>query len=1774
MKRHISPIRHIWALLLLCMCAPLAFAQQPLPCDITITSDFESQCILPRDKDDFVNEEPETIIACQGSIVTYTAHVNTGAASVTEWNWEVAGGILSSSANIATVEWGSEPQGQISLTIVTDSGSSCSLTINVRLIEKPSILVSTVPSYSELPDGTKVIYVCRGETVEFTDLSSTVNTDIVGYFWDSPFYNRTASSPNFRIENVWHEDQVTHRVYNNCGCFDEEVYFIKVMDGEILDLGCYGTVCQDAVVTYTANNPPCSQYSWYVEGGTIIGAQDRQSVTVQWDNPQNGYGIIGLDGNLCGGNACPSMLSKKIPIIQKGVAVKGQDVVCVDEAVIYSVPLYGSTEYHWSIQPTTGISLYDVNGANQQMVEFHQPGIYHLHVSYKCDFLECGEFSSDTLTIHVKPRLSVTGHDRICINNPCDLTTDPSAAVSWEVQDISNNYLSIHSETSNVLSWTFPHSGKYQVTASHPDYCRPAILIVTVVDAPPAPTINDMDPENPTRACLGSSILLNAVPSNPDYSIVWIPSCESAYPDTISGNEVTISYADTQVCDIYVYNYDRVLGCMSDSHYVHPVTEYFPLPVHLPDTLVVCPGTEIVFDSTEVPYEDGMIYRWNMQQTKQYSASVQGDSVNFPNVRIIVNNQPTPDTSFITLSRSFCPNIEYIDTIYLVVNGADTTHICILGDTVVCEGNSLSFLGVFCSNDSLIDSNYYWRIGDSVISNLNGITYPFNNVGNVDVQLFYRNFDYCSNEEYLSTAIKHINVVPLPTIEGIRLNANNYHVELVPLLDPNRYSFVWSYNGTGTDYSGNYMPYQGYGTYSCTITRQGTPCSRTYSFDYDGGGSATVCDDIGLSVFDMNYCTKELTLSTNHNNLCGATVSWRVGLGRVEHVSYTNPNRHQVTYRLTDVGDYIFHASCNGNPCHAGDIGFTLDFIPDFWIEKKCDSIVIHNNSKYLDGSKLVYLTINSVQIQFPVSQQEYSYQTSSGSYTIALTGYDTPNSISNCIIDNITISNVPNATVSITSPWGDKTCDNTAMNLSVTLNPNIPYQYILWNFGDGSSLQTTNDSVSHTYASGNYILEVSVINEHGCTIRYNQDNTIDSHSDNLSQGFITEDPMCPVCPIISNKTLVFLDNGNTTPHSATYQWRYPLGHLVEYHVNHTDDYYVYVYDTQYHCRVEANRNVAFLNAPTANISTSSEVFCANEKIMLYGAQSPDTSNYTFQWNVTFNGLNNTLSVPVQTNSPTNATNSFVPTNAGWYTLEVSISANGCPAVGQKAIYVNPTPAAPTISFGSNECIDNPPVVLNGSAPSTSDINWSNGNVGPNAYYFSPGMATAWYYDPNTGCKSEEAKIHIEPQPDFDALLTGCYEKCRAFFETNPRLPVWGLSSGRENIRWKWCLNATGIANGIVSYPNYSLSLPLQGFGDYNLNLDYHNGNCGTLISPTLTINPKDTCDCKDLDVSYEYEMRVEDCRIYYDVDVTVCNNSNNTDCLRAIEYLFNEEYIRVVYTDFTNTSIAPNDCYTFHLTIEALQFVPSSTISFRLFDECNNCTTDFSINLMPEKFECEVDMQLISFDINPELSSNVAAYFDFKFDVSPCQNLIAFWSEPPMVINYWYDGAAMVQGLGMVNYATLTQLMAENGNICFYAITCEGDHLCKRKFCIPAKKIYNMLQRMGLASASHDSAKGTTQQHTTPNPDSDAEPRLMPNPTTGEVSVEMGNTLSGAKATSTKDEVVEVLVMDMNGRQMATFVNAKRFNIAHLATGHYIVRLKTQHNTTEKVTYLKLVKK
>ena len=73
----------------------------------------------------------------------------------------------------------------------------------------------------------------------------------------------------------------------------------------------------------------------------------------------------------------------------------------------------------------------------------------------------------------------------------------------------------------------------------------------------------------------------------------------------------------------------------------------------------------------------------------------------------------------------------------------------------------------------------------------------------------------------------------------------------------------------------------------------------------------------------------------------------------------------------------------------------------------------------------------------------------------------------------------------------------------------------------------------------------------------------------------------------------------------------------------------------------------------------------------------------------------------------------------------------------------------------------------------------------------------------------------------------------------------------------------------------------------------------------------------------------------------------------------------------------------------------------------------------------------------------------------------------------------------------------------------------------------------------------------------------LYPNPTNGMVQI-----------LGLRDQMATVEILDMTGRLIITFDNTSTLNISTLPSGTYIVRVKTHHDNTDKVTYLKLVKK
>ena len=120
----------------------------------------------------------------------------------------------------------------------------------------------------------------------------------------------------------------------------------------------------------------------------------------------------------------------------------------------------------------------------------------------------------------------------------------------------------------------------------------------------------------------------------------------------------------------------------------------------------------------------------------------------------------------------------------------------------------------------------------------------------------------------------------------------------------------------------------------------------------------------------------------------------------------------------------------------------------------------------------------------------------------------------------------------------------------------------------------------------------------------------------------------------------------------------------------------------------------------------------------------------------------------------------------------------------------------------------------------------------------------------------------------------------------------------------------------------------------------------------------------------------------------------------------------------------------------------------------------------------------------------------------------------------------------------------------------CNKDILCKYKYCIKAEEIYSLLQELGFTQKNGDSTRTKALIN-------DNQPYLVPNPTHSYVSV-----------TGYVGSIVDIAVMDMNGRHIAAFYNTDSFDATGLPSGIYIVRVRTRNNYgKDNVTYLKLIK-
>ena len=1767
--KNLLKIKHLAALILMCAVGFHAGAQEdrvtppdPDPntgshqYNVVINSDFESKCLLPNEGPYYYDELPHVLVACQGQEVTYTAYASTDGDNVVSWSWLVTGAAsVSYNDNVATVLWGTEESGMLSVTITMASGYTCTHHQAVRIVEKPVAVASSVPEY----DASHTIYVCYGMDVEFTDQSHTQSSDIAGYLWEG--CGSTSSTRSFLLQNVTTPCTVTHRVYNNCGCYDEEEFFIEVLQGYPLQLDCYGTACEGSTVTYHATSPSCTQYFWSIEGGHLVNGQGTPNITVTWDSPLDGYGIISLDGPICGNGACQGGLSVRVPIIQNGVTINGQTAVCEGEAVVYSVPLYGSTHYEWSITPSTGASLTPLNGANKVTCYFDTAGTYRISVKYKCDFLACGEFRSDTLTVVVKPRLEILGDKEVCLTNTITLTTNDETNTSlctWKVYNLANNQLvyTSPSPTAQFSSNVIQNAGRYRITAENINYCNEATFVLTVKDPPPAPTVAEMSPDNPTIACPNSTIRLNATSSNPYYNFIWKPICCTTY---VSGNEVSITYG-SEVCNVEVYHYDRELQCRSLNAYTHQVAQFALEEAHLPKRITVCPGTRITWGNDIVPEQDLVLYEWQIQDLYQRYITVDGDIHRGPNTFTVSDINPaiTNPISFqLYLSRRYCGD-EKIDTVQITIYPMQQPSLSFSPQDAICQHSTVLLSGSGCT--TCVDANgtgrYTWSFSDSPQTETGQtVSHTFDRPGNILVTLTCNPYDVCNNSNYLPSVTGIIKVVPNPPAYSIGYDGTNVFLE--PPLSSTDYAIRWGH----TSDTNNTVPASlgGGVDYSCMIISRTNPRCTT-----EVKNEAILCQLLKMGSPSIDYCNRTVSFSVIDPPM---PIVWSVLSGDVGNKIISGPFNEYLTLPVNSIGDIVVKARAEAeDPCISSTTMFTVDFLPDFSLQKACSSIVIHNNSQCLDASKVIMIKVteaggNINYLTFPVSQSVITYPTGSGGhFTIELYSYDGMPLVPPCPIGSVDIENTSNLQVEVTSANTGhihQTCNNTAIQLTATLPSPHTIVHSRWDFGDGgTSLDTNGNSVYHTFRFDPnnplvYTVNVFVTDENGCeshdTLKITSfENELKEESISI---YINGD--FPVCPE-NEVTLGYQINGNTPPIDlvADYNWSSsPNTNTYTHKVYYTDDYSVTVTNDNY-CKTEATINVPFKNKPSAIIIPKKYYYCAGEEVILYG--QPDNGNhYTYAWTVYEDETHTTVAYTTGTVHFTAADNSCT------YTINLTVTNDeGCSAQADPVtITVVAPPPAPSISIDPTQhCIDQHPVKLVSNNPSQL-LHWSNGDYGNTAYYHYPGPAIAYYYDPVSGCRSDSAVINIPAAPDFDALLTGCYKVCDSLAETS--LPVYGLLPLLQPYGWDWYYNNYLSQYGPFGYQPYPLMLPLNGFGSYYLSVNYFE-ECKSTSKP-FVLQEDDVCKCDSIDISYVCkDSYVENCHLIYEIYVTVCNNSHTTRTFNSLTPLFNltSGNITIISNTFTATSISSGNCYNFTLELE-VSILDPMVASFMI--KGSKCNVDFSIDLTPDINCSQLATGLIT--PNGTITGVNTIYCDFSINVSGVTDVLAVWSNPQSVVNYTLTGTG-VNGLCAFSQGDLS----DDETACVYALVCVDKKLCIYYYCVPVADLLASPKSSPIERAGRDA-------------DNSPDPTLKPNPTTGDVSV-----------VGTSDKVLEILVMDMNGRTVATFTGSDHFNISNLPSAAYIVRIKTSPSplergtakpggmsTTEtpaKITYLKLIKK
>jgi len=591
----------------------------------------------------------------------------TGAGGTT-YTWSVLGGSVVSTSNPTTVA----PNTNTTYVLTGTSVDGCASTDTVSVVVNPGATAASIlGNLSVCPGVTGVSYWIPNANPNST-YTWSVNGGIIasGQGTDSILVNWSSNSGVGTVTVI--ETTVD-------GCQTPTPITLNVTINILLTPAAPTgpqTLCANQAqgIVYTALNTPGSTYTWTAVGGTIVGGQGTNSVTVDWtvQGPQTVY-LYYDENSVTATNVCfgtSDSIAVTINPSPNTSAVTGDIDVCIGESGSYGVTSTNGSSYSWNI---IGGNLTSGNGTSTINSSFPQAGNATISVVETNSFGCPGDTVVLAVIVHELPLANAGPDQSICIGQTVQLNASGGTSYQWSPATALNN-TSINNPVASPSATT-----NYIVQVTDQYGCKNNDTVQVAVNPLPNITVTPA-----SSICIGGSIPLNATGGT---TFAWTPS------GSLSNANSSSPTASPSASTVYTVVVTDQNGCV-DSANVSITVNPLPVATASGDT-TICDGSSVSLVAT-----GGTSYSWSP-----------ATGLNNSNISNPVATPVSPITYTVTVTdQNGCTDTEDVT---IALNDVPVASFTVDENvtTATCDGIEAALI-----NTSQNATNYYWTFPDGSTS--------------------------------------------------------------------------------------------------------------------------------------------------------------------------------------------------------------------------------------------------------------------------------------------------------------------------------------------------------------------------------------------------------------------------------------------------------------------------------------------------------------------------------------------------------------------------------------------------------------------------------------------------------------------------------------------------------------------------------------------------------------------------------------------------------------------------------------------------------------------------------------------------------------------------------------------------------------------------------------------------------------------------------------------------------------------------------------------------